>query len=94
MAADPERSGSDDQRHAEAYDDLKRRRADASATQQMFALSGVGFEFIAEVGGLTLIGWWLDRTFETSPWYTLAGVTIGFSFGIYRLVSFAKRNMK
>ena len=94
MAVDPERSDGGEKDHADAYADLKRRQSDASATQQMFALSGVGFEFIAEVGVMTLIGWFLDRQFETSPWLTLAGVAIGFTFGIYRLVSFAKKNMK
>ena len=95
MAADPERPGSGGGSNpGDAFEDLKRRRADATATQQMFALSGIGFEFVAEVGGLTLIGWWLDRTFETSPWCTIAGVILGFSFGLYRLVKFGKRTMK
>ena len=94
MAADPERSSAGEKDHAEAYADLKRRRSDASATQQMFALSGIGFEFIAEVGAMTILGWWLDKKFESSPWCTIAGVAIGFTFGIYRLVKFAKKNMQ
>lgn len=78
----------------EAYEDLKRRRSDESASRQMFALSGIGFEFIAEVGGLTLLGWWLDRRLGWSPALTLVGVALGFAVGLYRLISFAKRSMK
>jgi F0F1-type ATP synthase assembly protein I len=94
MAEDPERSTSTGNGGDAAFEDLKRRRADASATQQMFAISGIGIEFICEVGAMILIGWWLDRHFATSPTWTLVGVGVGFTIGLYRLVRFAKKNMQ
>lgn len=78
----------------DAFEELRKRRADESAIQQMFALSGVGFEFIAAVGGMTLLGWWLDRTFNTSPGFTLGGVALGFTVGLVILVRFGKRGTK
>ena len=32
-----------------------------------------------------LLGWWADRSFETSPWGVLAGATIGFAAFVLRL---------
>lgn len=78
----------------EAYEQLKKRRSDASEVQKMFQLSGVGFEFIIAVGGFAALGWWLDKKFAASPIWTIVGVSVGFAVGLYRLVLFAKRTMK
>lgn len=94
MTEDPQRSSPTGSGGDDAFEDLKRRRADASATQQMYAVSGIGIEFICEVGAMILIGWWLDRHFATSPTWTLVGVGVGFTIGLIRLVQFAKKNMK
>ena len=83
-----------DAKSDDAFDELVKRRREESASQQMFALSGIGFEFLAVVGGAIALGWWLDRTLATKPWLTLAGVAIGFTIGLARLVAFGKRTMK
>ena len=83
-----------DKKPGDAFDELVKRRSDESASRQMYALSGVGFEFIAIVGGCVLLGWWLDRRLGTTPWLTLVGVALGFTLGLYRLIRFAKRTMK
>lgn len=83
-----------DKKPGDAFDELVKRRADESASRQMYAISGVGLEFVAEVGACIFIGWWLDRTFATKPWLTLVGVGVGFTIGLIRLVAFGKRMMK
>jgi ATP synthase protein I len=95
MAADPKSPNEQSEKKpGDAFDELVKRRRDESASQQMFALSGIGFEFITVVGGAIVLGWWLDRTLETKPWLTLVGVAIGFTIGLARLVAFGKRTMK
>lgn len=32
-----------------------------------------------------LLGWWADRSFDSSPWGVLAGATIGFAAFVLRL---------
>lgn len=95
MAADPNSSNEQpEKKHGDAFDELVKRRREESASRQMFALSGIGFEFISEVGACVLLGWWLDRTFGTKPWLTLVGVALGFTIGLVRLVAVGKRMMK
>ena len=60
----------------------------------MFALSGVGFEFIAAVGALGGIGYWLDSKYGWKPWGTLIGVAVGFTVGLTRLIRFASKSFK
>lgn len=37
------------------------------------------------VAGLALVGWWLDRRFETRPWLMLAGLAMGLIGGTYNV---------
>lgn len=83
-----------DSEQKEAFERLKKSRSDASETQRMFQLSGVGFEFIVAVGGFAALGWWLDGKFGKSPIFTITGVAFGFALGLYRLVKFAQKTMK
>ena len=48
--------------------------------------SGVGLELAGAIGGLALVGYWIDRRFETTPWGFLGGVVIGLVGGLYNLV--------
>ncbi|HEX4964013.1 MAG TPA: AtpZ/AtpI family protein [Thermoanaerobaculia bacterium] len=50
------------------------------------ALSGIGFELVAAVVGFTLIGYWWDRHFGSSPWGLLAGAVLGMIGGMYNLI--------
>jgi F0F1-type ATP synthase assembly protein I len=49
-------------------------------------LSGIGFELVAAVVGFTLIGYWWDRHFGSSPWGLLTGVALGLIGGTYNLI--------
>jgi F0F1-type ATP synthase assembly protein I len=69
----------------------QRRRDDDRAVQQMWAMAGVGVEFIAAVGGMTLLGWWIDRSFDWTPTLTITGLVVGFIGGLYNLVRSARR---
>ena len=35
-------------------------------------------------------GWWLDKRLGTSPWFTIAGVVLGFSISMLELLRLAK----
>ena len=48
--------------------------------------AGVGLELAGAVGGLALVGYWIDNWYGTSPWGILGGVFIGFVGGFYNLV--------
>jgi F0F1-type ATP synthase assembly protein I len=48
--------------------------------------SSVGLELAGAIAGLALVGYWIDRRFETSPWGILGGVAIGLAGGLYNLV--------
>jgi F0F1-type ATP synthase assembly protein I len=54
-------------------------------------LVGAGFEFTAVIGVLTLLGWWLDGRWGTTPGLLLTGLAIGFVGGIYKLYRTGKR---
>ena len=52
---------------------------------------GLGVELIGAVVILTLLGRWIDRRFQTDPWFTLAGALIGIVGGLYNLIKLALR---
>ena len=48
-------------------------------------LMGTGVELGGVVALMTLMGWWLDKKFQTSPCLLLAGALVGIVGGIYNL---------
>ncbi len=51
----------------------------------MSRASSAGIELaIAVIGGM-LLGWWLDKKFDTEPWLTLAGIIFGSGIGFRSL---------
>ena len=48
--------------------------------------SGAGLELAGAVAGLTLVGYWIDGKFDTSPWGLIVGLVIGLVGGLYNLV--------
>lgn len=48
--------------------------------------SGVGLELAAALAGFALIGYWIDRWYETEPWGLVIGVILGLVGGLYNLV--------
>jgi ATP synthase protein I len=51
-----------------------------------FRYLALGTEFAAAVVGLTLLGYWIDRHFGSSPWGVLGGALIGLVGGMFNLV--------
>jgi len=56
--------------------------------------TAAGFEFGAAVLLFFLLGKWLDATWATSPWLTVAGTLTGIAAGTYLLVRQALRDEK
>ena len=48
--------------------------------------SGVGIEFSAAVGGFALLGFWIDRRWDTGPWGLLICVALGLTGATYNLI--------
>lgn len=49
-------------------------------------LSGIGVELVGAVVGFTLVGYWIDRHFGSSPWGLLIGLGLGLVGGMYNLI--------
>ena len=49
-------------------------------------LAGLGVELAAAVLGACLIGYWIDRRFETGPWALLICAIIGVVGGLYNML--------
>ena len=53
-------------------------------------LSGIGWYVAASIGGGVLLGWFLDRQFETGPVLTLIGLALGILVaftGMFRMLN-------
>ncbi len=48
--------------------------------------SGVGLELAGALAGFALVGYWIDRWYETEPWGLVIGVILGMVGGLYNLV--------
>ncbi len=49
-------------------------------------LAGIGIEFGAAVAGFALLGWWIDRKFDSSPIALLICAGLGLLGGSYNLI--------
>ena len=54
-------------------------------TFQLSTMLGTGVELAGVVTVLTLIGWWLDQRFETSPWLILTAAVMGIIGCLYKI---------
>lgn len=54
-------------------------------------LMGAGLELAISIGGLSALGWLLDKHFQTAPWLLLTGLAMGMIGGFYNLWRTAKR---
>jgi ATP synthase protein I len=48
--------------------------------------SGSGLELAGAVAGFALVGYWIDRHYDTAPWGLVVGLILGMIGGLYNLV--------
>ena len=48
--------------------------------------SGIGVEFVAAIAGFTLVGYWVDRHWDTKPWGLVIGAVLGLLGGMYNMI--------
>lgn len=48
--------------------------------------AGLGWELAGAVVGFTLLGYWIDRHFASSPWGLLICIALGLIGGTYNLI--------
>ena len=61
----------------------KKSQGLAETYRQLGPYMGLGTELAASVAGMLLIGYYLDKQFNTSPWLLLTGAAIGMIGGFY-----------
>jgi F0F1-type ATP synthase assembly protein I len=62
--------------------------------QGWYAMAGAGMEFAVAVVMFTLLGWYLDARWNSSPWLILTGVALGFAIGLWMLIRTASRSFR
>ena len=75
----------------------KKQTAGASlgeAYRQLAPYMGLGTELAASVAGMLLLGYFLDKHFNTSPWLLLAGATAGLIGGFFNFIKEVQRLTK
>jgi ATP synthase protein I len=60
----------------------------------MYRLAGIGFEFASTIGAMALLGWYLDRRWQTTPWLLVSGIAVGFAAGLWTLIRAAGPTFK
>ena len=55
------------------------------------SLAGMGFDLAAAVGVGALLGWWIDRRYDTGPWGVLVCSSIGIVGGLLNFIRAAQR---
>lgn len=67
--------------------------AGGESTRDMRAwrYAGLGMELAGGIAGFAALGWWLDRSFGTSPGWLIAGSLVGSAGGLYNLIRHALR---
>jgi F0F1-type ATP synthase assembly protein I len=63
-----------------------RRLKDPQDRQPWMRLAGTGVELAAAVGGFALLGYWIDRHYDSSPRGLLIGALLGLIGGFYNLI--------
>ncbi|MBZ4642808.1 MAG: hypothetical protein JG767_417 [Deferribacteraceae bacterium] len=62
--------------------------------RSMLNASTIGFSFISAIGIGTLIGYYLDKYFETKPYLTLIFMVLGIVAGFRNMFYFVKKSIK
>ncbi len=67
------------------------RRFSVKEWMSMGRVAGVGMEMGLTIAALTLLGWWLDTQWNSSPWMLITGAFIGAVGSFYKLHRINKR---
>ena len=59
-----------------------------------YRMAGVGTEFVAAIGVLGAVGWFLDRWLGSSPWLLITGFGLGFAVGLWLMYKAARNSFK
>ena len=54
--------------------------------QRAWRLAGLGIELAGAVGGFCLLGYWIDRHYDTQPWGLLIGAICGLVGGFHNFI--------
>jgi F0F1-type ATP synthase assembly protein I len=57
----------------------------SEAYRKLTPYLNIGYFFGISVTGLTLLGYYLDKKWQTDPWLTLVGAILGIGMGFYNL---------
>ena len=55
------------------------------------SLAGMGFDLAASVGVGALLGWWIDRRYDTAPWGVIICSSMGIVGGLLNFVRAGQR---
>lgn len=61
-------------------------KSDRGQTPTWLRFSGIGVEFAAVIVVFTLVGLWIDRGYDKSPWGVVIGSSLGLIIGMYNLI--------
>ena len=70
----PDNSGEEDQQNA------------AKIIRDSGPFLSAGLQLAVSVILMSLLGWWLDDKWKTTPWLTLVGVLFGAGAGMYQFI--------
>jgi len=62
--------------------------------QRAWRLAGLGVELAGAVGGFCLLGFWIDRHFDTKPWGLLVGAICGLIGGFHNFIRTTLKALK
>jgi ATP synthase protein I len=62
-----------------------------SPWKPLLTLAGIGLTLVIATAGATIGGYFIDRWFGTTPWFTLIGLGVGIAAGFLDLIRTLKR---
>jgi len=66
----------------------------SKAYRQLAPYLNLGYFFAIAIGGLTYLGSYLDRSWGTQPWMTVAGAALGITTSFYYLFKMVLKSEK
>ncbi|MEO5931422.1 MAG: AtpZ/AtpI family protein [Candidatus Kapaibacterium sp.] len=62
-----------------------------STMQDLAPYMGMGLQLAAAMTLFGALGWWLDKTFGTSPWLLVVGMLLGATGGMINIIRISTR---